>query len=115
MSTNYQTLSNTVTTIIKQFAQNKFAQDTISKLRNIIYDKPLINYYLEETEDYNKALKIFIRTNSGGEKLSFSDFLISTIISSWSKIDARLEFNNLEKEIKNMGFYNFSKEFKITF
>lgn len=113
LSTNYQTPSNMVTTIIKQFAQNKFAQDTISKLRNIIYDKPLINYYLEETEDYNKALKIFIRTNSGGEKLSFSDLLISTIISSWSKIDARLEFNNLEKEIKNMGFYNFSKEFIV--
>ena len=39
--------------------------------------------------------------------------LISTIISTWSKEDARTEFNNLEKDIKNMGFYNFSKEFIV--
>jgi len=113
LTEKYKDVSCLIKTLEEQFSNNKFAHDTIAKLYDIIYNKPLINYYLEETEDYDKALKIFIRTNSGGEKLSFSDLLISTIISTWTSVDARTEFNNLEKEIKNMGFYNFSKEFIV--
>ena len=111
LTVKYQNVSNMMDTFMEEFPGNKFAQNTISRLQEIIYTTPLINYYLEETEDYDKALRIFVRTNSGGEKLSFSDLLISTIIANWS--DAREEFNGLEKEIKNMGFYNFSKEFIV--
>lgn len=110
LSEKYQSVPNMMKALA-EFSDNTFAQDTISKLQDIIYNKRLINYYLEETDDYNKALNIFVRTNSGGETLSFSDLLISTIISNWP--DARTEFNNLEKEIKNMGFYNFSKDFIV--
>ena len=113
LTEKYKDESAMIETLISHFPDNKFAHDAISKLRNVVYNRCLINYYLEETGNYDKALKIFIRTNSGGEKLSFSDLLISTIISTWSKEDARTEFNNLEKDIKNMGFYNFSKEFIV--
>lgn len=113
LTPQYKDVPSMTKAFVEQFADNIFAQNTISKLFEVIHTKQLINYYLEETDDYNKALKIFLRTNSGGEKLSFADLLISTIISSWPNIDARKEFQTLEKEIRDMGFYYFSKEFIV--
>lgn len=113
LTDSYSSPSNMMKMLIEKYDSNSFATETISKLHKIVYDKGIINYYLVETDDYDKALSIFIRTNSGGEKLSYSDLLISTIISNWSKVDARDEFKNLEKEIKAMGFYSFSKEFIV--
>ena len=80
---------------------NKYISDTLSKFFDIIHIKTPINYYLELDQDYEKALNIFIRTNSGGEKLSYSDLIMSTIISGWNSktLSARDEFNNLIDEI----------------
>ena len=80
---------------------NKYISDTLSKFFDIIHIKTPINYYLELDQDYEKAQNIFIRTNSGGEKLSYSDLIMSTIISGWNSktLSARDEFNNLIDEI----------------
>ena len=80
---------------------NKYISNTLSKLFDVIHVKTLINYYLELEQDYDKALNIFIRINSGGEKLSYSDLIMSTLISGWSSksLSARDEFNNLIDEI----------------
>ena len=80
---------------------NEYISNTLSKLLDVIHVKTLINYYLELEQDYDKALNIFIRTNNGGEKLSYSDLIMSTIISGWGSksISARDEFNNLIDEI----------------
>ena len=78
---------------------NEYISDTISKLLYVIHIKTPINYYLELEQDYDKALNIFIRTNSGGEPLSYSDLIMSTIISGWASISAKDEFNNLIEEI----------------
>jgi uncharacterized protein with ParB-like and HNH nuclease domain len=60
------------------------------------FDK-LITYYEEKTQDYDKVLDIFIRTNSGGQKLSYSDLLFSFIKSRWN--EARDKFNDLLKQL----------------
>ncbi len=62
-----------------------------SKLR---YEK-LISYYNEKTQDYDKVLDIFKRTNSGGQKLKYSDLLFSYIKLHWN--DARDKFSKLLK------------------
>ena len=82
---------------------NEYITNTLSKLLDVIHVKNLINYYLEVEQDYDKALNIFIRINSGGEKLSYSDLIMSTLISGWTSktISARDEFNNLIAEIWN--------------
>ncbi len=82
---------------------NEYISNTLSRLLDVIHVKTLINYYLEQEQDYDKALNIFIRTNSGGEKLSYSDLIMSTIIAGWGSqsISARDEFNNLINEIWN--------------
>lgn len=82
---------------------NEFITNTLSKLLDVIHVKTLINYYLEFEQDYDKALNIFIRINSGGEKLSYSDLIMSTLIAGWNSktVSARDEFNNLIDEIWN--------------
>ncbi|MBK7764500.1 MAG: DUF262 domain-containing protein [Bacteroidetes bacterium] len=86
-----------------EWDSNKYISNTLSKLLDVIHVKTLINYYLELEQDYDKALNIFIRINSGGEKLSYSDLIMSTLISGWTAktISARDEFNNLIDEIWN--------------
>lgn len=71
------------------------------------YDK-LITYYEERTQDYDKVLDIFIRTNSGGQKLSYSDLLFSYIKLNWN--EARDKFNELVKELNEAGKYKFSHD-----
>jgi uncharacterized protein with ParB-like and HNH nuclease domain len=79
--------------------QNQFASEMLSMLHDVIHVKPLINYYLEKEQDYEKALNIFIRINSGGEKLDYSDLIMSTTIAGWQELKAREEFNSIIDEI----------------
>src|SRR5690606_7502791 len=55
----------------QEWDSNEYISNTLSKLLDVIHVKTLINYYLELEQDYDKALNIFIRINSGGEKLSY--------------------------------------------
>jgi len=69
------------------------------------YDK-LITHYEEKTQDYDKVLDIFICTNSGGEKLSYSDLLFSYIKLNWN--DARDKFSDLLKVLNKGSKYKYS-------
>ncbi len=69
--------------------QTKFASDTLSKLFQYINQKELINFYLEKSTELDKVLHIFIRVNSGGTKLSYSDLLLSIATAQWKDKDAR--------------------------
>lgn len=88
---------------------NKFSRLAIRQLRRTILEKPLINYFLEEEQDLDKALNIFIRINSGGEPLNFSDLLMSIAVANWSEKDARKEIHKLVDNIRDKGF-NISKD-----
>ena len=81
---------------------NNFQIDILSKLQQVIHSDRLINYYLEKEQDYDKALNIFIRINSGGEPLNFSDLLMSIAVAHWS--DAREEIHKLVDNIRDKGF-----------
>jgi uncharacterized protein with ParB-like and HNH nuclease domain len=83
-----------------------FTKETIRQLRKVIFEEKLINYYLETTQEIDTVLDIFIRTNSGGEPLSFSDLLMSITTAHW-KADARKEIPDVVNkvfEIGNPGF-----------
>ncbi|HGO5853846.1 TPA: DUF262 domain-containing protein [Mannheimia haemolytica] len=77
----------------------------LQRLRDAITKDCLINYFLEEEQDLNKALNIFIRINSGGTSLSFSDLIMSIAIANWKRKDARVEIHNLVDAIINKGFW----------
>jgi uncharacterized protein with ParB-like and HNH nuclease domain len=81
------------------------AQEILSRLHDIVHLEKLIHYYLEQSSDFTRALNIFIRINSGGMTLSYSDLVMSTTISGWMKLDAKKEINGLVDElIKEHGF-----------
>ena len=86
---------------------NKFAKQTIRTLYKRVFNDPLINYYLEDSQDIDTVLDIFIRTNSGGEPLSFSNLLMSITTANWKKRDARKVLPDTVKKVFAIGNPNF--------
>ncbi|OPX09366.1 MULTISPECIES: DUF262 domain-containing protein [unclassified Gordonia (in: high G+C Gram-positive bacteria)] len=73
--------------------------------------KPM-NYFLVTDQDADKVLEIFVRVNSGGTTLSYSDLLLSMATNQWQDLDAREEVRSLVSEINsNAGRqFSFSKD-----
>lgn len=91
--------------------QAKFANRTIFRLFDAIHRKGIISYYLEESQELDKVLNIFIRVNSGGTQLSYSDLLLSVATAQWEKKDAREEINETVDDINDIGRgFNLSKD-----
>ena len=67
-----------------------------------------INYYLESSQDADKVLDIFVRVNSGGTTLSYSDLLLSMATNQWEELDAREEVRALVQELNTGGAREFS-------
>ncbi len=84
--------------------ENSFSRKAIRQLRRTIIEKPIINYFLEKEQSLDKALNIFIRINSGGEPLNFSDLLMSIAVANWTKKDARKEIHKLVDSVRDKGF-----------
>ena len=103
--------------ILKEYPDEiiKNASDKLSKLHNVIYNKPIINYYLEEENNLDKVLNIFLRVNSMGTKLNYSDLLLSIATAQWGeKRDAREEINNLVDELNRTGDgFDLDKDFVL--
>lgn len=84
--------------------EHKYARQTLRQLRRVILEKNIINYFLEKEQDLQKALNIFIRINSGGEPLNFSDLIMSIAVANWKNKDARKEIHKLVDAIQEKGF-----------
>jgi len=87
----------------KGLGNNTFAQETLAKLFQKIHNEKLINVYVHEDDDPDKILEIFLRTNSGGTPLSFSDLLMSISSANWKTIDARKALAELVDEVNTLG------------
>ncbi len=85
-------------------------KNNIAELCQHLKTEKIIYYYPEVAKDYDTVLDIFVRTNSGGTKLSYSDLLFSTIKSKWS--EAREKFASLLTNINN-DRYLFSNDFVL--
>ncbi len=83
--------------------QTKFVSDTLSKLFNCFNQKELINFYLEKSVELDKVLHIFIRVNSGGTKLSYSDLLLSIATAQWEEKAAREIIHRFVDQINTIG------------
>lgn len=73
--------------------------------------KPM-NYFLVNDQDPDKVLEIFVRVNSGGTTLSYSDLLLSMATNQWQDLDAREEVRSLVSDLNsNAGRqFSFSKD-----
>jgi len=83
--------------------QSEYAINTLNELFNVVHQKGTISYYLEEGESLDKVLQIFIRINSGGTILSYSDLLLSIATAQWKDKDAREVIHDFVDEINQIG------------
>ena len=72
------------------------------------------NYYEERSQNYDKVLQIFVRANSGGKPLEYSDLLLATATAKWDNLDARSEIHNFTDSINEIGRgFRFGKDFVL--
>jgi len=86
---------------------SEFAEETLCQLYDVIRCQKPIHYFNETSQEIDHVLDVFIRTNSGGTKLEFSDLLMSIAVANWDG-DFRKEVDSLVKEVNQsseMGFY----------
>ncbi len=103
------------TTSIMRFVMDNKLEDVSLRILSSVYEavnRPLINYYLETSNELHKVLNIFVRVNSGGTQLSYSDLLLSIATASWKKLDAREEIYKFVDEINTENF-NINKDFVL--
>ncbi|MCI0618109.1 DUF262 domain-containing protein, partial [bacterium] len=94
--------------------ESLFANETLFKLHSVIFKNLVINFFLEKDEQLDKVLNIFIRVNSGGTPLSYSDLLLSIATAQWQTKDAREEITAFVDEINNIGEgFIFDKDFVL--
>ena len=95
-------------------AQSRFAINALSKLYNVVNKAGTISYYRERTADLDKVLNIFIRVNSGGTKLSYSDLLLSIASAQWENHDAREEIIEFVDDVNSIGDgFRINKDFVL--
>ncbi|EJC02792.1 hypothetical protein HPHPP8B_1025 [Helicobacter pylori Hp P-8b] len=81
----------------------------LETLNKAFHDKQLISFFEETEKNLNKVLNIFIRVNSGGVKLSYSDLLMSILTASFSS-DIREKIRELVDALKDKGFSNMKQD-----
>ena len=87
------------------------AYETLDLLHRVIHAENKVSYYEEASQSLERVLHIFIRLNSGGTVLSYSDLLLSIAVAQW-KGDARKEIHSLRDDLNNIGTgFAFSNDF----
>ncbi|WRA95947.1 DUF262 domain-containing HNH endonuclease family protein [Helicobacter pylori] len=81
----------------------------LEKLKNAFCTEKLISFFEETEKDLDKVLNIFIRVNSGGTELSYSDLLMSILTASFSS-DIRERMKELVDALKDKGFSNMKQD-----
>ena len=90
------------------------ASDTLHQLYQVVHVIPNLTFYTERSQELDRVLRIFIRMNSGGTVLSYSDLLLSIAVAQWSTLDARQEIHGLVDDINRIGAgFNLSKDFVL--
>ncbi|TBL81729.1 DUF262 domain-containing protein [Paenibacillus thalictri] len=88
-----------------------FASECLMMLFQQVIMSPVIHFFMEKGNELDKVLNIFIRVNSGGTQLTYSDLLLSIATAQWENEDARDRITELVDEINDYGDgFNFDKD-----
>lgn len=94
--------------------EERFPQKALTSLHEAVNKRGVVSAYMERDQDLDKVLNIFIRVNSAGTVLSYSDLLLSIATAQWKNLDAREEIYNFVEEINAIGRgFSFSKDFVL--
>ncbi len=90
---------------------SELAFELLDRLHEVTSRDALISFYEEESQDLDRVLNIFIRVNSGGTVLSYSDLLLSIATAQWKDRDAREAIHGLVDDLNATGQgFAFSKD-----
>ena len=78
------------------------AYETLDRLHRAVRVDQVVAFYEEKSQDIERVLNIFIRCNSGGTPLSYSNLLLSIAVSQWKNLDARREVYGLVDEMNKV-------------
>ena len=84
-------------------AQTSSAYRVLDRLHRVVHTENVIAYYEERSQELARVLNIFIRMNSGGTVLSYSDLLLSIAVAQWKRLDAREEIHSLLDDLNDIG------------
>ena len=94
--------------------QTMHANNTLQKLYNVIHTDKTLSYYKEKAVELDKVLNIFIRVNSGGTVLTYSDLLLSIASAQWEDHDAREEITEFVEDVNSIGGgFRINKDFVL--
>ena len=85
---------------------------TLDTLYHVVHTNLVVTRYEEESQEIDKVLQIFIRTNSGGTTLRHSDLLLSVAVAQFDELDARREVYDLVDELQQIGL-SLDKDFVL--
>jgi hypothetical protein len=104
-------LTDELDDLIPDKEARKKARNVLRQLRRTICDQDKVSFYEEAGQDLGRVLDIFIRMNSGGTPLSYSDLLLSIAVAQWKKLDAREEIHSLVDEMnQESDGFSFTKD-----
>lgn len=83
----------------RDLIQNKESYARLHALFKAVRERASMNAYQEDDQDPDRVLDIFVRVNSGGTQLSYSDLLLSMATNQWAELDARQEVRNLVDDL----------------
>ena len=87
------------------------AHELLYRLFQVTRTEHLVAYYEVGDQNLHTVLQVFIRTNSGGTVLSYSDLLLSVAVAQWQEHDAREEIHGLVDQLNGIGDgFSFSKD-----
>lgn len=90
---------------------DQHAARVLHRLYNIVHKDLVIPYFAEKEQNLDKVLNIFIRVNSAGTPLSYSDLLLSIATAQWKDLDARQTIHGLVDELNETRHgFGFSKD-----
>lgn len=84
-------------------ANHDKAVEILSQLWEAIHTTPNVKFFEETEQDIDRVLDIFIRVNSAGSVLSYSDLLLSIATAQWKERDARAAIHGLVDALNSTG------------
>lgn len=98
----------------RSLGNSQVATKVLSDLYLAVKERGTVSAYLETAPDLDRVLSIFVRVNSGGTVLSYSDLLLSIATAEWRSLDARETIYQLVDELNKVGQgFEFSKDFVL--
>jgi hypothetical protein len=76
----------------------------LRRLVQVLNDDPVVSFQVEASNDLDRVLHVFARTNMGGTKLSYVDLLVSTATAKMRTLNPSTAFPILKHVLASLGF-----------